>query len=280
MGNLEGGISNLKNISLCSARIFSGEDVSSSIGILKEEELKFENFLKVLGEKVDLKEFLVLWKEAVKNINVIMKNERGSKEFFRAYSDLNNISPPMIEGLEGIKGYYKKKFKSEILISFALSLFVIFSLIVTFFLFRKSISTDFKRKRYSLKNLLIKIEKEIEEMADEIEEISTKTIKLSLRKSENGYSLITSSLEEMRRNIDSFLKKSFVNEGKGFEENLQNLIDSLSLSLNDIIAKTMVEMEKFKDMEKNIEKISGKISYLKKKVADISLSLKNKEKEI
>ncbi len=271
----------LKNISTSSTKIYSGLDVSNSIVEIKENKDKFESFLmrrNLAG--INFETFSSLWRETNGNIATLVKNERSSGDFFRAYSDINSSISPMVERLEIIEKQCRKKAKFYIFVFGIINILIIISLSLFLVLLQRKRFSDFEKKRLAVKNLLENLNKEVEEVADEIEEISTKTIKLSLRKSENGYSLITSSLEEMRKRIDSFLDESFVTEGEDSKGNLQKLIDSLSLSLNNIIANTIVEMEKFKETEKSIEKISGKLSFLKKKVAEISLSIRNKEKEL
>lgn len=277
------GLFFLKNISIDSIKIFSGIDVSNSIAEIKEKKYKFESFLKRrkgILKGIDHEALYYLWADTAGNIEIILKNERESKDFFSAFSDMNSSIPPMIESLEFVEKQYRKKANFNVIIFGVIYLLILLS-VPLFFIFLKRISfSDLKAKRLAMKSLFGNLNKELEELTDEIEEISTKTIKLSLRKSEYGYSVITASLEEMRKKIDSFLGESFVKEREEFESSLQNLVNSLSLSLNNIIANTMMEMEKFKELEKNLEKISGRLSFLKKKAAEISLLIRSKEKEI
>ncbi len=271
----------LKNISMSSMKIYSGLDVSNSIGEIKEYKVKFESFLmekNLAGINFDT--FSSLWRETDKSIATIVKNERGSGEFFRAYNDINSSIPPMVERLEIVEKQCRKKGKFYIFLFGAINILIFISLPLFLIYSQRKGYYELEKKRNAVKSLLKELLKEVEEMADEIEEISTKTIKLSLRNSKDGYSLITSSLEEMRKKIDSFLGESFINEGEDLKISPKKLIDSLSLSLNNIIANVIVEMEKLKESEKSIEKISGKLSFLKKKVNEIFLSIKNKEKEL
>jgi hypothetical protein len=277
------GLSSLRSISIDSIKIFSGIDVSKGIMEIKEKKYKFESFLnggKRILKGIDHKAFSYLWADTSRNIDIITKNERGSKDFSTAFSDIDSSIPPMIESLELLEKQYRKEANFNLIIFGAINLLVLLSLPLFFIFLQRIAFFDLKAKRLGVKSLLGNLNKEVEELADEIEEISTKTIKLSLRKSEDGYSGITASLEEMRKKIDSFLRESFLKEGEEFKGSLQNLIDSLSLSLNNIVASTMMEMEKFKELEKNLEKISGKLTFLKKRVAEISFSIKSKEKEI
>ncbi len=277
------GLVSLKSISIDSTKIFSGVDVSNSIAGIKEKRYEFGNFLnskKGILKGIDYEALFYLWTDTAANIEIITRNERESKDFFSAFSGINSSIPPMIESLELLEKQYREKANFNVIIFGVINLLVLLSLPIFFIFLQRIAFSDLKAKRLALKSLLGSLNKEVDELADEIEEISTKTIKLSLRKSEDGYSVITTSLEEMRKKIDSFLRESFVKEREGVESSLQNLIDSLSLSLNNIIASTMMEMEKFKELEKNLEKISGKLSFLKKKVAEISQFIKSKEKEI
>lgn len=272
----------LKCISINSMKIYAGLDVSKGISEVKEKRDKFESFLK--GGKRKLKglnyeEFYSLWKESVQSLDILIKNERGSPDFFRAYNDVESYLYPLIEKLASVEKQYRREAKFNILIFGAINLIIIISLPLFFTFLQRKAFYDLKKKRANIKRVLENLNKEVDELADEIEEISTKTIKLSLQKSEGSYSTFTSSLEKMRGMIDSFLSKSLVTE-ESYESSVQKLIDSLSLSLNNIIANTIVEMEKFKEMEKSLEKISNKLSYLKKRVAEISHSIKSKEKEI
>lgn len=276
------GSDTLKCISINSMKIYAGLDVSNGISEVKEKRDKFEIFLK--GEKRNLKgikyeEFYSIWKESIQALNILIKNERGSSEFLRAYNDLESYLSPLIEKLESVEKQFRRDAKFNILIFGAINLIIIISLPLFFTLLQRKAFSDLKEKRVNIKRVLENLNKEVDELADEIEEISTKTIKLSLQKSEGSYSTFTSSLEKMRKMIDSFLSKSLVTE-ENYESSVQKLIDSLSLSLNSIIANTIVEMEKFKEMEKSLEKINSKLSYLKKRVAEISHSIKSKEKEI
>jgi len=277
------GLSSLKIISIDSIKIFSGIDVSKGIMEIKEKKYKFESFLngrKRILKGIDHEAFSYLWADTARNIDIITKNERKSKDFSTAFSDINSSIPPMIESLESLEKQYREEANFNVIIFGATNLLVLLSLPLFFIFLQRIAFSDLKAKRLAVKSLLGNLNKEVEELADEIEEISTKTIKLSLRKSEDGYSGITASLEEMRKKIDSFLRESFLKEGEEFKGGLQNLIDSLSLSLNNIVASTMMEMEKFKELEKNLEKISGKLTFLKKRVAEISFSIKSKEKEV
>lgn len=276
------GLSSLKGISLDSTKIFSGIDVSNSIEGIKEKRYKFESFLgrKGIIKGIDHEALSYLWADTAGNIEIILKNERWSKDFFSAFSDINTSIPPMIESLESLEEQYRKRANFNVIMFGVIYLFVLLSLPLFFFFLQKEAFSNLKAKRLAMKSLFENLNKEVEKLADEIEEISTKTIKLSLRKSEDGYAVITASLEEMRKKIDSFLGESFIKEGKEFENSLKNLVNSLSLSLNNIIAGTMMEMEKFKELEKNLEKMTGKLSFLKKKAAEISLLIKSKEKEI
>lgn len=276
------GLSSLKGISIDSTKIFSGIDVSNSIEGIKEKRYKFESFLgrKGIIKEIDHEALSYLWEDTAGNIEIILKNERGSKDFFSAFSDINTSIPPMIESLESLEEQYRKRANFNVIMFGVIYLFVLLSLPLFFFFLQKEAFSNLKAKRLAMKSLFENLNKEVEKLADEIEEISTKTIKLSLRKSEDGYAVITASLEEMRKKIDSFLGESFIKEGKEFENSPKNLVNSLSLSLNNIIAGTMMEMEKFKDLERNLEKMTGKLSFLKKKAAEISLLIKSKEKEI
>ncbi len=277
------GLASLRSISIDSTKIFSGVDVSNSIAEIKEKRHEFGNFLnskKGILKGIDHEALFYLWTDTAANIEIITRNERESKDFFSAFSGINSSIPPMIESLELLEKQYREKANFNVIIFGVINLLVLLSLPIFFIFLQRIAFSDLKAKRLALKSLLGSLNKEVDELADEIEEISTKTIKLSLRKSEDGYSVITTSLEEMRKKIDSFLRESFVKEREGVGSSLQNLIDSLSLSLNNIIASTMMEMEKFKELEKNLEKISGKLSFLKKKVAEISHFTKSKEKEI
>lgn len=274
--------SSLKKISMDSMRIYSGLDVSNSVEELKKEKERFKGFLiKNKGLKgINYEGFSTLFREAEININLLVKNERNSKDFFRAYHEMNNLTYPIIEELEILEKKMREEIKSNIIKFTLANIIVIFSLPLFFVFLQKKARLDLMKKKHDIKIHLENLFIGVEELADEIEEISTKTIKLSLRKSESGYSTITNSLEEMRKKIDFFIKESFDKEKEDYIKNFNNLIDFLSLSLNSIIASTMMEMEKFKEMEKSLEKINEKLSFLKKKVAELSLSIKNTQKFI
>ncbi len=276
----------LSSISVASSRIFSGADVSQSITVIKDEKRKFENFISssVKGEiglsPSHLQSILSLWEETAQNLNFLIKNIRDSKEFFTAYYEINNSIKPINEALTQKEKSLERKIKSQSLILGTLNFLIILSLPLFLLFWQKTTLSKIHKNKEKLKSLFLKLEKDVDEISDEIEEISTKTIKLSLRKSEDGFSSISSSLEEMRDKIDSFLRASFLKEGEDFKGDFRKLVEDLSLSLNSITTSTIVEMEKFKDMGKNLEKMSGKLSSLKKKVSELYVSIKNTEKEI
>lgn len=267
----------LKSISMDSMKIYSGLDVSRSIEELKEGKQRFGDFLRKDKnlKGINYNVFSSLWEEVVNNLDLLMKNERGSRDFFRAYHEVNNLIDPVIREFETSEKKLRAETRSSI-IKFGLAHLILIILLPLFFIFsQKKAFFELKKEKLGMKTLLKNLSKEVEELSDEIEEISTKTIKLSLRKSESEYSIITSNLEEMKKRIDSFIKEALEKEEGDYRKSFHNLIDSLSLSLNTIITGTMVEIEKFKDMEKSLEKINEKLSFLKKKVAEIYLSIKN-----
>lgn len=272
--------SSLKKISMDSMKIYSGLDVSNSIEEVKKEKERFRDFLKESKslKGINLEVISSLWKEVEINLNLLVKNERNSKDFVRVYHEINNLIYPVIEEFEILEKKLKGEIKSNIIKFTLANIIVVFSLPLFFIFLQKKARVDLMKKKHDIKILLENLSTGVEELADEIEEISTKTIKLTLRKSENEYSIITNSLEEMRKRIDSFIKESFDKEKEDYRKSLNDLTESLSLSLNSIIASTMMEMEKFKEMEKSLEKINEKLSFLKKKVAEISLSIKNAQK--
>ncbi|MGQ9618939.1 MAG: hypothetical protein ACUVUG_08285 [Candidatus Aminicenantia bacterium] len=272
----------LNYISVNSSKIFSGIEVGESIKIIKYEEESFDKTLRKLNDFSDssFDSIFSLWSDIKRNLDFLVKNERDSKDFFRAYSEISNSIKILVDFLKSSEKIFEKKAKSKFFIMASLNFLTLISLGLLIILSKKEASINLKKKRENLRAILKKLDKDVEELSDEIEDISTKTLKLSLRKSENGFSTISSSMEEMRNRIDGFLKESFVKEEKELKVSLERIVEALSLSLNNIITSTMVEMEKFKDMENSIEKLSGKFSTLKNKVLGISFFIRDTENQI